>query len=67
MRHPTHFRERLRQGVQLLAVVSFAILVMFLLNILLGEQHGPARHAPDQGAVHPVSSPPPPQAARQTI
>ncbi|MEN3113555.1 hypothetical protein ACFONG_14920 [Uliginosibacterium paludis] len=67
MHHPTHFRERLRQGAQLLAVVGFATLVMFLLNLLLGEQHGPAKHLSDPDAVQPVSSPPPPQAPRQVI
>ncbi len=65
MHHPTRIRERLRQSLQLLAVTSFAIVVMFLLNILLGERATPAKVSPASGVIQPISSPPPPQAPRQ--
>lgn len=57
--HPAHIKERLRQIFQLLAVVTLAIVVMWLLNSILGESSAPVRQLPDAGSIQSVRSPSP--------
>lgn len=58
MYHPTQIRKSLRHVFQFLAVVTLAVLVMWLLNSLLGESSA-SRHPPPQnaGTLQSVGSP----------